>query len=114
MFAYRFFITLFLLSLLNFTTEAQNQTYLYHFCSNSTSFTRNSTYQSNLNSLLSALSSNATATATATSTNGFDYTPLGKPQWGLRSLRLPRRRFNHYLSKLHHVCHRRCDSALPC
>ncbi|GLU23227.1 hypothetical protein SLE2022_392500 [Rubroshorea leprosula] len=78
MFAHRFFITMFLLSVLSFTTEAQNQTYIYHFCSNTTSFTRNSTYQSNLNSLLSALSSNATAT----STNGFYYTTSGETPIG--------------------------------
>ncbi|PON88141.1 Cysteine rich receptor like kinase [Trema orientale] len=35
-------------------------TYLYHVCSNETTFAPNSTYQSNLNHLLSSLSSNAT------------------------------------------------------
>ncbi|XP_057986382.1 cysteine-rich receptor-like protein kinase 10 [Hevea brasiliensis] len=44
---------------LNITTEAQ-VTYRYHYCTNSTAFTRNSTYQDNLNVLLSSLSSNST------------------------------------------------------
>ncbi|KAG8635254.1 hypothetical protein MANES_16G014100v8 [Manihot esculenta] len=35
-------------------------TYRYHFCTNSTTFTRNSTFQENLDVLLSSLSSNST------------------------------------------------------
>ncbi|GLT71676.1 hypothetical protein SLA2020_436760 [Shorea laevis] len=62
---FRIFINLFLLSLLSFTVKAQTPTYIAHACSNTVNFTRNRTYQSNLNSLLSALSSNANVT------NGF-------------------------------------------
>ncbi|XWS15619.1 hypothetical protein CRYUN_Cryun34aG0016900 [Craigia yunnanensis] len=61
MLAYKSFITLFFLSLLSFTIEAQvQQTYLNHSCSNTTTFPTNGTYQANLNHLLSSLSSNAT------------------------------------------------------
>lgn len=51
-----------ILSLLSFLclTSAQVPNYRYHFCSNETTFTPNSTYQFNLNYLLSSLSSNAT------------------------------------------------------
>ncbi|KAB1206634.1 Cysteine-rich receptor-like protein kinase 25 [Morella rubra] len=57
-------------------TEAA-ATYLYHDCSNETSFEANSTYQSNLNHLLASLSSNATRNtiffnATASSGNSDD------------------------------------------
>ncbi|XP_059436947.1 cysteine-rich receptor-like protein kinase 10 [Corylus avellana] len=41
-------------------TSAQVPNYRYHFCSNESTFTPNSTYQFNLNHLLSSLSSNAT------------------------------------------------------
>ncbi|XP_004295243.1 PREDICTED: cysteine-rich receptor-like protein kinase 25-like [Fragaria vesca subsp. vesca] len=51
--------------------EAQAPTYRYHFCSNTTSFTPNSSYQSNLNLLLSSLTSNATRDI------GFYYTRAG-------------------------------------
>ena len=47
-----------LLSCLSLNSEAVPE-YRYHFCSNQTTFTRNSTYQSNLNHLLSSLSSNS-------------------------------------------------------
>ncbi|GLT30980.1 hypothetical protein SLA2020_057500 [Shorea laevis] len=70
--AFKFFITLFLLSFLCFTTEAQNATFLSNYCPNTTTFTANSTYQSNLKTLLSALSSNATIT------NGFYNTTSGE------------------------------------
>jgi hypothetical protein len=51
-----------ILSLLSFLslTIAQVPHYRYHFCSNESTFTPNSTYQFNLNYLLSSLSSNAT------------------------------------------------------
>ncbi|KAK3431940.1 hypothetical protein EUGRSUZ_E04184 [Eucalyptus grandis] len=49
----------------NFSAEAA-PTYLKHFCARISFFTPNSTYESNLNTVLSSLSSNAT-----TSTNGF-------------------------------------------
>ncbi|XVF87658.1 hypothetical protein PTKIN_Ptkin18bG0138000 [Pterospermum kingtungense] len=58
MVVYKRSITLLFLFLLSFTIEAQ-QTYLVHNCQNTT-FPRNGTYQANLNSLLSSLSSNAT------------------------------------------------------
>ncbi|XP_061984640.1 cysteine-rich receptor-like protein kinase 10 [Populus nigra] len=51
-----------LLSLLSLAiiTQAQDPTFLSYYCPNTTTFTRNSTYQANLNLLLSSLSSNAT------------------------------------------------------
>ncbi|GMI77545.1 cysteine-rich RLK (RECEPTOR-like protein kinase) 10 [Hibiscus trionum] len=48
------------LSLLSPTAEAQQVTYLYHDCPNTTTFSRNSTYQANRDALLSSLSSNGT------------------------------------------------------
>ncbi|PON32964.1 Cysteine rich receptor like kinase [Parasponia andersonii] len=54
---------LFLISLLIISVGLSlgaNPTYLYHNCTNTTTFARNSIYQSNLKSLLSSLSSNAT------------------------------------------------------
>ncbi|KAJ9169028.1 hypothetical protein P3X46_020498 [Hevea brasiliensis] len=54
-------------------TVAQSPTYLYHFCSNTTTFTANSTYQANLNLLLSSLSSNSTGNNT-----GFYSTSTGR------------------------------------
>ncbi|XVF87659.1 hypothetical protein PTKIN_Ptkin18bG0138100 [Pterospermum kingtungense] len=71
MVVYKSFITLLFLSLLCFTIEAQQQTYLYHSCSNTTTFPRNGTYQANLHQLLSSLSSNATRG------NGFYNTTSG-------------------------------------
>jgi hypothetical protein len=57
------YMILVILSLLSFLslTSAQLPNYRYHFCSNGTTmtFTPNSTYQFNLNHLLSSLSSNA-------------------------------------------------------
>nr|AXY97801.1 Cysteine-rich receptor-like protein kinase 23 [Populus tomentosa] len=41
-------------------TEAQEINYRYHFCQNTTTFVRNSTYQANLKILLSSLAFNAT------------------------------------------------------
>ncbi|PKI34492.1 hypothetical protein CRG98_045114 [Punica granatum] len=56
-------IIFFLLSLLlnlSYRAEAQDEpTYLFHSCSNATVFSPNSTYQRNLNVLLSNLSSNS-------------------------------------------------------
>ncbi|KAM6585134.1 hypothetical protein CsatB_012136 [Cannabis sativa] len=58
--------TLFLLQLsflfisIGLSVGANQPTYLYHICPNTTTFTPNSTYQTNLNNLLSSLSSNAT------------------------------------------------------
>ncbi|XP_061989580.1 cysteine-rich receptor-like protein kinase 10 [Rosa rugosa] len=60
-----------ILGFLSVRVEAQAPTYRYHICSNTTSFTANSTYQSNLNLLLSSLTSNATRDI------GFYYTTAG-------------------------------------
>ncbi|XP_011010160.1 PREDICTED: cysteine-rich receptor-like protein kinase 15 [Populus euphratica] len=57
MFALKF--SIFLLSFAALT-EAQESPYLYHKCSNTTTFKRNSPYQANLNILLSSLAGNAT------------------------------------------------------
>ncbi|CAK7350941.1 unnamed protein product [Dovyalis caffra] len=56
----KFSIILLSLLTLAISTQAQDPTFLYHYCPNTTTFTRNSTYQANLNLLLSSLSSNAT------------------------------------------------------
>ncbi|EOY28573.1 Cysteine-rich RLK 25 [Theobroma cacao] len=45
---------------LNSFTSLGDPTYLYHFCSNVTTFTRNSVYITNINNLFSYLTSNAT------------------------------------------------------
>lgn len=62
-----------LLSLLSHTTESA-PTYASHSCSNSSFFTPNSTYQANLDLLLSALSSNST------NQDGFFKTQVGQNQ----------------------------------
>ncbi|VVB11966.1 unnamed protein product [Arabis nemorensis] len=52
------FIFLFLFSFLtNFTVSAQNPNFIYHACPNTTTYSRNSTYFTNLRTLLSSLSS---------------------------------------------------------
>ncbi|XP_057985401.1 cysteine-rich receptor-like protein kinase 10 [Hevea brasiliensis] len=66
-----FIILLSLLLSLSMTIDAQ-VTYRYHICTNSTTFTRNSTYQDNLNVLLISLSSNSTIS------NGFYNTSTGQ------------------------------------
>ncbi|TYG48485.1 hypothetical protein ES288_D10G018100v1 [Gossypium darwinii] len=48
------------LSLLSPAIEAQQPTYRFHSCPNTTTFTVNSTYQANRNTVLSSLSSNST------------------------------------------------------
>ena len=50
----------FLISFLSHTRTEAVATYVHHKCPNTTTFTTNSTYQSNLNYLLTYLSSNAT------------------------------------------------------
>lgn len=51
----------FLITLLNsHAIKAQQSNYLYHFCDNTTTFNRNTTYQTNLNTLFTLLSTNAT------------------------------------------------------
>ncbi|XP_048132914.1 cysteine-rich receptor-like protein kinase 10 isoform X1 [Rhodamnia argentea] len=57
------------------STESAAPTYLYNYCSNATRFAPNSTYQSNLNKLLSSLSS---AAAAANNTNGFANATAGQ------------------------------------
>ncbi|XP_038710350.1 cysteine-rich receptor-like protein kinase 10 [Tripterygium wilfordii] len=54
------------------TSKAADPNYLNHICSNTTTFTPNSTYQSNLNLLLSSLASNST------SNTGFHNTTTGQ------------------------------------
>ncbi|GKV37385.1 hypothetical protein SLEP1_g45419 [Rubroshorea leprosula] len=74
--AFRFFITLFSLSLLSLTIEPQIiPNYIHHDCSNTSTHTSDSAYQSNLNSLLSALSA---LSVNATATNGFYNTTSGE------------------------------------
>ncbi|KAJ0080912.1 hypothetical protein Patl1_11012 [Pistacia atlantica] len=67
---------LFLLSFLLRFSSAADPTYVYHFCSNTTTFSINSTYQSNLNLLLSSLPSNANSSNGFF--NGFYNTTLGQ------------------------------------
>ncbi|KAJ6728737.1 CYSTEINE-RICH RECEPTOR-LIKE PROTEIN KINASE 25 [Salix koriyanagi] len=65
-----------LLSLLSLAiiTQAQDPTFLYNYCPNKTTYTRNSTYQANLNLVLSSLSSNATRN----NINGFYNVSVGQ------------------------------------
>ncbi|KAJ6416424.1 hypothetical protein OIU84_002309 [Salix udensis] len=65
-----------LLSLLSLATitQAQDPKYLVYSCPDTTTFTRNSTYQANLNRLLSSLSSNSTRN----NINGFYNVSAGK------------------------------------
>ncbi len=60
-------LSLSLITILSLNSTESAPTYSSHFCSNSTFFTANSTYQSNLNLVLSSLSSNATGN----NNNGF-------------------------------------------
>ncbi|KAJ4840529.1 hypothetical protein Tsubulata_027341 [Turnera subulata] len=66
------------LSLTNVFPQILNITalleYLYHICSNTTTFTRNSTYQNNLNRLLSSL----TSSANLSNADGFYSTSVGQ------------------------------------
>ncbi|KAK4588152.1 hypothetical protein RGQ29_019231 [Quercus rubra] len=66
-----FLLILSLLSFLSLNSEAAPE-YRYHFCSNETTFTPNSTYQSNFNHLLSFLTSNSTRES------GFYNTTVGQ------------------------------------
>ncbi|CAN8325664.1 unnamed protein product [Cochlearia groenlandica] len=72
--------TLFFLFLFTFLTrfkayaqEQSNPTYIYHICPNTTTFTRNSTYFTNLRTLLSSLSS-----PTASYSSGFQNATVGQ------------------------------------
>ncbi|KAL3740613.1 hypothetical protein ACJRO7_021828 [Eucalyptus globulus] len=60
---------------INFSSTASAPTYLYHYCTNATLFSPNSTYQSNLNALLSSLS---TAAAATNNTDGFANATAGQ------------------------------------
>ncbi|KAK7838497.1 cysteine-rich receptor-like protein kinase 25 [Quercus suber] len=66
-----FLLILSLLSFLSLNSEAAPE-YRYHFCSNETTFTPNSTYHSNFNRLLSSLTSNSTRES------GFYNTTVGQ------------------------------------
>ncbi|XP_009136831.1 putative cysteine-rich receptor-like protein kinase 20 isoform X2 [Brassica rapa] len=69
------FVFLFLLSFLtSFRACAQNPTYVYRICPNTTTFSRNSTYLANLRTLLSSLSSPNASYAT-----GFQNATVGQP-----------------------------------
>ncbi|KAF8030656.1 hypothetical protein BT93_E2945 [Corymbia citriodora subsp. variegata] len=70
-----FAISLSLLFFINFLSTASALTYLFPACPNTTLFSPNSTYQSNLNTLLSSLS---TAAAATNNTDGFAYATAGK------------------------------------
>ena len=68
------FIFLVLFSLLaSFRAYAQNPGYLYHFCPNTTTYTRNSTYFTNLKTLLSSISS-----PDASYSTGFQNSTVGR------------------------------------
>ncbi|KAJ0263443.1 Gnk2-homologous domain-containing protein [Hirschfeldia incana] len=67
-------IFLFLFSFLtSFTASAQDPTYVHHTCPNTTTYTRNSTYSTNLRTLLSSLSSNNASYST-----GFQNATVGQ------------------------------------
>ncbi|KAL9392669.1 hypothetical protein Peur_016589 [Populus x canadensis] len=68
-----FFIALLSLLSLATITKSQDPSYLYHSRSNETTYTGNSTYQANLNLLLSSLVSNATRN----NLNGFYNSSIG-------------------------------------
>ncbi|KAL0865647.1 hypothetical protein Bca101_044765 [Brassica carinata] len=68
------FVFLFLFSFLtSFRVDAQDPRYVYHICPNTTTFTRNSTYLANLQTLLSSLSSPA-----ASYSSGFQNATAGQ------------------------------------
>ncbi|XP_044497350.1 cysteine-rich receptor-like protein kinase 10 [Mangifera indica] len=73
---FMFFLVLYLVSFVIGLSSAADPTYLYHECTNTTTFSGNSTYQSNLNFLLSSLVSNATRSNGFS--NGFYNTTAGQ------------------------------------
>ncbi|XP_068669528.1 antimicrobial ginkbilobin-2-like protein [Aristolochia californica] len=77
------FLCSLLLLLMFGLTSAQQQFYVYHICTGSSNFTVNSTFQTNLNLLLPALSSN-------TSKTGFYNTTIGRSPDRIHSLVLCR------------------------
>ena len=79
---FMFFLFLsFLSNFLGFTTTA-DPTYLTHFCPNTTTFTRNSTFQSNLNLFLSSLPTNASRSNGFS--GGFYNATAGQPSYSDR------------------------------
>ncbi|KAL9450603.1 hypothetical protein AB3S75_012350 [Citrus x aurantiifolia] len=64
--------------LISLTGAYGDPSYIYHICSNEVNFTRNSTYQSNLNLLLSALRSNTTHASNDKFSDGFYKTTAGR------------------------------------
>ncbi|KAJ6401846.1 hypothetical protein OIU84_014005 [Salix udensis] len=68
-----FFVALLSLLTLATITQSQDPSFLYDVCSNETTYTSNSTYQANLNLLLSSLVSNATRS----NLNGFYNSSVG-------------------------------------
>ncbi|KAL0890893.1 hypothetical protein Bca101_014876 [Brassica carinata] len=81
------FIFLVLFSLLaSFRVYAQNPGYLYHYCPNTTTYTRNSTYFTNLKTLLSSLSSSPGAYYST----GFRNSTVGRDPDTVRGLFLCR------------------------
>ncbi|KAL0727219.1 hypothetical protein Bca4012_023312 [Brassica carinata] len=73
--SYASFIFLFLFSFLaSLRVSAQDPTYVSHVCPNTTTYTRNSTYFTNLQTLLSSLSS-----SNASYTTGFQNATVGEP-----------------------------------
>ncbi|CAN6986755.1 unnamed protein product [Brassica rapa subsp. trilocularis] len=80
------FVFLFLFSFLtSFRASAQDPTYTYHVCPNTTTFTRNSTYYTNLRTLLSSLSS-----PNASYSTGFQNATTGQAPDGVTGLFLCR------------------------
>ncbi|KAF3591958.1 hypothetical protein DY000_02027137 [Brassica cretica] len=74
--SYACFCSLFLLAFLaslRSSAQQQNPTYIYHICPNTTTYPTNSTYSSNLGTLLSSLSSNRPSFS-----NGFYSTAAGQ------------------------------------
>lgn len=74
--SYACFCSLFLLAFLaslRSSAQQQNPTYIYHICPNTTTYPKNSTYSSNLGTLLSSLSSNRPSFS-----NGFYSTAAGR------------------------------------
>lgn len=69
-------------------TAAADPTYVYHFCSNKTTFTSNSTFESNLNRLLTSLPTNANRGNGFSS--GFFNTTAGQD---------PNRVYSHFLCR---------------
>ena len=97
--------------LISLSIRGEAAEYRYHFCSNQT-FSPNSTYQSNLNNLLSFLYTNSTREG------GFYNTTVGQTQnpreHSLRPLPLPRWPRHHWVPRLRlNINQRDCSAVLP-